>query len=295
MRIVSGIASAVAGIALAVLLLASGYFVCAAPPTTAMLASATSTENAATAFTHDDVVSVACATRDYSFGDHDIDALNRAIYDANVNAAARQAAGALTVAAGAPNLKGVAADDAAAIQAAFAQATDVYVYPADTISHLDDCYAIACAANVAVGVLAVVLVVCLIACGALVGRRRVGRVLQVAGIAVLALFVVCGIWAAIDFYGLFVVFHEVFFAQTGNWVFSETSLLICALPEDFWMGMGAVWLATSAIASILSILIGSALARRPKAGARGNASGNTRDNVRAATSAEPATDPSTTL
>ena len=74
----------------------------------------------------------------------------------------------------------------------------------------------------------------------------------------LVAFIALGAWAVIDFNGLFATFHSVFFSQ-GNWTFPYDSLLICALPTAFWMGMGVVWLATSAVISILSILIGKRL------------------------------------
>ena len=264
MGIAQRIAGAIGTLALAVLLFASGFFTCAAPPATALLANAFSAENAATTFSHANVVGVANATRDYSFGNHDKQVLLQAIYDANVDAAARRASAGLAAAKNAPDLADVNRDDTAAIEQAFASASDVYVYDADMISHLDDCYSLAQTGYVVVGGVFVVCLACLIAVGVRAKSRGVGRVLIVAGSIVIALFAIAGIWAAVDFYSLFRTFHQVFFAQVGNWTFSADSLLICALPESFWMGMGAVWLVTSIIASILSILIGSWLVRRAR-------------------------------
>lgn len=63
---------------------------------------------------------------------------------------------------------------------------------------------------------------------------------------------------AIDFEGLFAVFHSLFFAQ-GSWVFSADSLLITMYPEPFWIGMGAIWLATTIAVSAVSAIAGFAL------------------------------------
>ena len=79
-----------------------------------------------------------------------------------------------------------------------------------------------------------------------------------AGIIVLVAFVGLGAWAAISFDSFFTTFHSLFFSQ-GNWTFPYDSLLICALPTEFWMGMGVVWLAVSFAVSILSIIIGRRL------------------------------------
>ena len=86
----------------------------------------------------------------------------------------------------------------------------------------------------------------------------VGNVVMSSGIVVLAVFVGLGVWAFIDFNGLFTMFHQVFFAQ-GNWTFPYDSLLICALPTEFWIGMGVIWLIVAVLISILSIAIGARL------------------------------------
>ena len=69
-------------------------------------------------------------------------------------------------------------------------------------------------------------------------------------------------WAALDFNGLFAAFHAVLFPQ-GNWMFSYDSLLIGMYPLDFWMGMAGIWFATTLVLSILAIVVGATLRRRP--------------------------------
>ncbi len=245
---------AVATLCAVVLLLSSGFVACVLPPTTHALAQATSCADARTAFLHDDMVAIADATRDYSFGTHDYDALLREVYRVNTGASSRAAASGRAL-IGAPNLEGIDEDDTRSIELAFSKASDRFVYSADVVSHLDDCYAVAHSAYVVL----ILIVALAAACLALLrGTRRVGQVLFDAGAVVFGLFVALGAWAAIDFDALFTVFHKVLFAQ-GNWTFAADSLLICALPTEFWMGMGAVWLVVSAIASILSMLVGRRL------------------------------------
>ena len=98
----------------------------------------------------------------------------------------------------------------------------------------------------------------LIACGVMGRKRLIGNVLMAAGIAVFAVFIALFVFAAIDFNRFFTLFHGVFFSQ-GNWTFPYDSLLICALPTEFWVGMGVVWLVVTALISILSIAIGARL------------------------------------
>ena len=105
---------------------------------------------------------------------------------------------------------------------------------------------------------AILAVAGLIACGVAGRKRQVGNVVMASGIVVFVAFVALGAWAIVDFNGFFRMFHQLFFSQ-GNWEFPYDSLLICALPTEFWMGMGVVWLAVSFAVSILSIIIGRRL------------------------------------
>ena len=87
-----------------------------------------------------------------------------------------------------------------------------------------------------------------------------GIMLRVGGIVVLAAFAALGIWALVDFNGFFSAFHGVFFSQ-GNWTFAYDSLLICALPTAFWMGMGILWLVVSVVLCAICIMVGGRLLR----------------------------------
>ncbi len=83
------------------------------------------------------------------------------------------------------------------------------------------------------------------------------------GGGVIALFAVLLVWTMLDFDGFFAAIHSLFFAA-GTWTFPYDSLLICMYPQAFWMGMGAVWLATTAALSILSVVFGIAVTRKAK-------------------------------
>ena len=128
----------------------------------------------------------------------------------------------------------------------------------EAIEHLDDVFGVlATAEPVVLGVL-IAAVLTAVGVGCASGRRTFGTVLLCAGLGTIAIFAILGIWAAIDFEGLFAVFHSLFFAQ-GSWVFSADSLLITMYPEPFWIGMGAIWLATTIAVSAVSAIAGFAL------------------------------------
>ena len=84
-----------------------------------------------------------------------------------------------------------------------------------------------------------------------------------APLAVLGAFALIGLWGALDFNGLFAAFHGALFPQ-GNWTFPSDTLLITMYPLDFWVGMAALWLGTTAMMAILSLAAGIGLLRTPR-------------------------------
>ena len=194
------LAAVVAAASLAITLVAAGFAACAAfPQTTEMLAGAFSGNgNPGTPFSHDELVQAAVATRDYTVGSNDREAVFSMLH-------------AINESAGTPYAE-ASPDELAA-------APEEYTLPADALSHLDDVYH---------GV----------------GRRALGGVAQAAGIAVVAVFALLAAWVVVDFNGFFAAFHSLFFAN-GTWTFSYDSLLITMYPPEFWIGMGAVWLAAT--------------------------------------------------
>ena len=258
MIIIRKIIAVVTSIALAVTFVGAGFAVCTTPPVTQGLANMFS-DDATSPFNRNQLVQVADATRDYSFGNHSRGNLYRAIYQVDVQLKQQIESSGATVPADFPKLDLVTdPSDAMQVEAAFATASEVYCFSRDTVSHLDDCYNIATTARTLLIAMALVALVGLVAAGALGGKRKAGNVLLAAGSLVIVAFLAFGAWAVIDFNGFFTTFHGVFFSQ-GNWEFPYDSLLICALPTAFWMGMGVVWLAVAVLVSILSIVVSKRL------------------------------------
>ena len=321
-----------ATLCLAVTFLAAGFFACAGTSVPTQLLAQAFVTSGASPYTHDELVKSAVAIYDYSFGNHDINALNECMDEiyaaaqqdgraprnstgAQVNTAAqskgnsqnlgevqeeetdtrdnqapRNSTGAQVNTAAQKaklNLTGTIQDTDNAeakdtrnssadlknindIQATTAATNsqnmqetvgEEYRLDSAAISHLDDCYALMQAVRIPLIVVAALAVAALAHVGVRCGRRHVGRALLCAGALTLALFLAAGAAALIDFNAFFSFFHGLFFPQ-GNWTFWYRSLLICSLPEGFWMGMGIIWLATTALISILSCGVGAALVRK---------------------------------
>lgn len=193
--------------------------------------------------------------------------------EANVVVDAAEATGAFSEGAtdGEPREYGPSFENGGMADAAVVHFGEETTLTSDAISHLDDVW------NVLQPVYAVYLaaVAVALACGMLLARTlRLGGVpsrpaalralrgmLAVPAVLVLAAFVVFAGWAAADFNGMFAVFHSLFFSA-GSWTFSYESLLICMYPIAFWIGMGAIWLATTAAACVGCLLAARKLARR---------------------------------
>lgn len=248
-------------LALAVTCLAAGFAACAAPATTRALTTAYG-DFATTPYGHDQLVNLAVLTRDYTVDHIPRATLEEAIVDAARASAFDESLGKSSQwkrVAAATRLSDETqpADQVAAALGAWpAFGLDDEVY-----SHLDDCYALISGALpwlwLAAAIAAASLVI-LVRAGHV---RTAGSALIAGPAALLAFMAVCGIAAAIDFEGFFALFHGVLFPQ-GNWTFPADSLLICMLPEGFWMGMGALWLAVTLAACIVSMVIGRLLMKR---------------------------------
>ncbi len=248
--------------ALALSIVGAGFLVCTIPPVTTFLAN-TYSDDVTSPFSRSQLVKVADATRDYSFGAHDLNKLYQTIYEVDLEYRQSIVGGNGSLPFGFPPLDSVKnREDTSQMAAAFSGASEMYCYSSDTIAHLDDCFSIAQGGRVVLAIAAIIGLAGLIACGVLGGRRTLGYIFLGAGITALALFVIFGVFAALDFTRFFTLFHQLFFSQ-GNWEFPYDSLLICALPTAFWIGMAITWLATSALISILSIAIGSGLSKHP--------------------------------
>ncbi len=115
---------------------------------------------------------------------------------------------------------------------------------ADGQAHFADCRVLFQLDFVVLGISAVLLAV-------LIGWCKVkGTYLpQLAGrgvcfwtfVTVAVLFLIIVVWAVVDFYSLFTVFHTTFFPGKTNWVFDiRTDPIVLILPEAFWMAAGGL-------------------------------------------------------
>lgn len=234
-----------AAICFAVMIVAAGFGVCLIPKTTEILASYTD-KDAVSPFTTDQLVRVAVQGERYSFLDNDYDALMDTIRAINVEAGTPYAG--------------------LSVSELVTQADDAYTLTPDALSHLDDCFAVANVTRAFIIVFAVagvVLGIVLLTKGP-DGRRSCGRALQWAAALLALALIALAVFAFIDFDAFFSAFHGIFFPQ-GNWTFPARSLLITMYPENFWVGMGIIWVITSLICGIIFFALGSAVKPRKAA------------------------------
>lgn len=239
------VVSVLATVALAVTFVAAGFGACAAfPQTTELLANMFSgTENPDTPFSHDDLVTAAVQTRDYTVGSNDRDAVFSMLHLINKNADTRYAESN-------PDELGVADEE--------------FTLTADALSHLDDVYGVVVVARTALIAIAIAALIGCLFVGIRSGKRALGGMLLTAGAAVIIVFAALAVWVVVDFNGFFTAFHSLFFAN-GTWTFSWDSLLITMYPPEFWIGMGAVWLVVTGLLSLAAVVVGTRLRHRTQA------------------------------
>lgn len=141
-----------------------------------------------------------------------------------------------------------------------AELEDEYSLPRNALSHLQDCTPIFTTGRISVGVVGGFALVGLIALGILAGRKRIGGTFIAGSALVIGVLVALGIWAAVDFDGIFTWMHTLFFAQ-GSWVFNSDSLLITLFPEAFWAAMAGLWIISSVIFALIAGIVGKILSR----------------------------------
>ncbi len=247
--------SVIAALALVVSLVGLGFCACILPITTQAL-STVFADDPGSPFDRTQLVHVADATRDYAFGSHDKLALYRAIYAVDKEYQDSLEAAHGDVPANFPDIAKITdPSQVQQYQQAFERASDVYCYSEAEIAHLDSCYDVFRTALPIMIVAFIVAVGGLVAVGVMGKKRHLGGVLRAGGVALVALLVVLALWALVDFNGFFASFHALLFAE-GNWSFPSNSLMICALPLPFWVGMGAVWLIVSIFAACICMGVG---------------------------------------
>lgn len=236
----------VATVTLSTTLVAAGFFAVSSFPRMTGAISYVTCDTANSPFSRAQLSAVAEATHEYAFGTHSKNSMYDALAQINDDANTPYAKTTRTRLAAAP---------------------DAYVFDDRAFSHLDDCYKVASVAREVLAIVACVALVFLLLTGLVARQRNLGRVLIISGCIVIACIIALAVFAFVDFDRLFSVFHSLFF-KDGTWTFSSESLLICALPESFWIAIAGIWALVSVLASIICILIGGKQRRRALARAR---------------------------
>lgn len=263
-------------VALVVVLVLSGLMACTLPGSTWLLSSAFS-DDELSPYTRHELVVAALATRDYTVGSHDREALQNTLDTLESNLAASldttvkdtsgkessQSERAAKALADGAIAHSNSADGSPGNSSSIIAFGEEMTLPEDALSHLDDVWRVLQPVY-ALYILAVAIAAASAwqasrAWASPLVRRAAGRALFAAGAIVLAAFLAFGVWAILDFNGLFALLHSLFFAE-GTWTFSYESLLICMYPLPFWMGMGVIWLAVTVAGCAGCIAYGKRLA-----------------------------------
>lgn len=259
--------SVVSGIMLAVTLVAMGFVACAAFDLPTRMLSQAYSNDANSPYTKEELVVAAVAAKHYTINDNDRYALYTAM-DAVAQSA--QADGRelpegldlydvyITTSRDAHLVEPTEEDLIMAEYSLSFADEEPYVLTPDALSHLDDVYNVIQQAKPWLFAAAIIAYVGCIAVAFRGGKRALGRVLSGAGAGVFVAFALLAAWVAVDFNGFFAAFHSLFFAA-GTWTFSWDSLLICMYPPEFWMGMGAIWLAVTVAGCVVCLIIGKLL------------------------------------
>jgi integral membrane protein (TIGR01906 family) len=128
-------------------------------------------------------------------------------------------------------------------------------FPPDVVGHMEDVRSVIRGAQTAILILTLLLVIALAVVGRRAGHGAVGAGLFVGGIAAFVVVLLLALIGVFSFDALFTNMHRLFFTE-GTWTFSEDSLLICAYPLPFWIGMGIVWAVALAFLSAFSAAVG---------------------------------------
>lgn len=223
-------------LSLAFIFLAAGYLVCLIPQATQALSTITN-KNEISVFSKSELTQTALAIREYSFGNHDQVELMGVVQEINRNENTPYASVSIAELKNAP---------------------DTYTLDTATLQHLDDVHKIASDSYVWIGLFAFLALAGLIATGFLVGKKAVGRELFWSAFLLVIAQIGLAVWAIVDFDTFFAGFHKLFF-EGSTWLFSSESLIICALPTPFWIGMVIIWVLVSVLLCVISMIIGRKL------------------------------------
>lgn len=131
----------------------------------------------------------------------------------------------------------------------------------DVVSHMKDVRSVIGGAQILTLILVVLLIVVSVLTARAKGLLSVASGFFFGGIGAAVGALVLAIFGALNFDALFTGMHEIFFAD-GTWTFAADSLLICAYPENFWLGMAIVWAISLVFLSVFMATVGFLL-RKP--------------------------------
>lgn len=237
-------------ISVAICAIMIGLCVCVVPASPTQLFSGWYADEDNSPLTREELVSFAATVHDYTFFDQNRTLLFADIVKINdhVIEDGRASEGQPVITAG----------DEDSVAAAFDAADEAYVLHTDMINHLDDVSKVMVYILI-FGAIALVIASAEIMNGLFRGHRSdVARMLIRGGQIAIVVMVLALAWGFIAFDSLFTTMHQLLFAE-GTWTFSDTSALICSMPTDFWVAMGALWVAVSVIVSAICIFIGTQL------------------------------------
>ena len=227
-KFLKNIGAALSGIGLTILLVFSGLWVCSLPVSTQIMAQQSETADISF-YTEEELNSLAIIVRDFTFRE-----ISQESMQEQINAIAQKYMPLVDSPVGG-NLK---------IDSEFNYEDLQMFLGSDAISHLEDVAHFITLSEI-VNVVASGFFITGLAILLFTKNTNTIRYMLVASSAViLAILVLSGVYALLDFYSFFNLLHSFIF-PAGSWIYPTDSLLISMYPLDFWMGMGLIWLAST--------------------------------------------------
>jgi integral membrane protein (TIGR01906 family) len=138
---------------------------------------------------------------------------------------------------------------------------DRVAFTPEILSHLRDVRVVFQGAIVFAVVMTVAVIALMVVNGRKGGRRPIGRALVGGSLGAVATVTLLAVIGIMNFNALFAAMHKLFFAD-GTWTFANDSLLICALPQPFWMMCALTWAVALVILCVAALIVGLVLRRK---------------------------------
>ena len=125
---------------------------------------------------------------------------------------------------------------------------------ASMLTHLQDCTGIFTIFTNLFIALAIASVASIVLTAVFSGSDGTSGLLWQSAVLALVVIVAFGFRIFTSFESFFTWMHTLFFSA-GTWTFASDSLLISMFPQNFWIGMGAIWGGVSIILSVIAIIV----------------------------------------